>query len=107
MSEHIEVTNANFEAEVIKSATPVLLDFWASWCGPCRMIGPSIEQLAEEYKGRLKVGKVNVDEESELAGRHGVVSIPTLIVYKDGEIKNQTAGAVPKANIEGLFKDLL
>ena len=107
MSEHIEITSANFEDEVIKSSIPVLLDFWASWCGPCRMIGPSIEQLAEEYKGRLKVGKVNVDEETELAGRHGVVSIPTLIIYKDGQINNQVASAMPKKNIEALFKDLL
>jgi len=107
MSEHIVVTAANFETEVLKSPVPVLLDFWASWCGPCRMIGPFIEQLAGEYSGRLKVGKVNVDEEGTLASRHGVVSIPTLIVYKNGKIANQAVGALPKQNIEALFKDLI
>ena len=107
MSEHIDVTGANFETEVLQADVPVLLDFWASWCGPCRMIGPFIEQLAGEYSGRLKVGKVNVDEEGGLASRHGVVSIPTLVVYKDGKIANQTAGALPKSNIEALFKDLI
>ena len=107
MDEHIVVTGANFEEEVLKSQVPVLLDFWASWCGPCKMIGPFIEQLAAEYSGRLKVGKVNVDEEGDLASSHGVVSIPTLVVYKNGEIANQAVGAFPKQNIEALFKDLI
>ena len=107
MSEHIVVTSSNFKTEVLQSQVPVLLDFWASWCGPCRMIGPFIEELASEYNGRLKVGKVNVDEEGDLASRHGVVSIPTLVVYKDGEIANQAVGAFPKRNIEALFKDLI
>ena len=107
MDKHIDITGASFETEVLKSPVPVLIDFWAAWCGPCRMVGPVIEQIAAEYGDRLKVGKVNVDEESDLAGRHGVVSIPTLIVYKDGKIVNQAAGALPKQNIEALFKDLL
>ena len=107
MSEHIVVTGANFETEVLQSPVPVLLDFWAPWCGPCKMIGPFIEQLAEEYSGRLKVGKANVDEEADLAGRHGIVSIPTLVIYKDGKIVNQAAGALPKQGIEALFKDLI
>ena len=107
MDNYVAITNANFDEEVLKSTVPVLLDFWAPWCGPCRMVGPIIEQIAEEYSGRLKVGKINVDDEGDLAGRHGVVSIPTLMVYKDGKIANKTAGALPKQNIEALFKNLL
>ena len=106
MSNHIEITSGNFDDEVLRSTVPVLLDFWAPWCGPCKVIGPIIEQLAEEYSGRLKVGKVNVDDESDLAGKHGIVSIPTLVVYHNGEIANQAVGGLPKKNIEDLFKGL-
>ena len=108
MSEHIIiVTSANFDAEVLQSQVPVLLDFWAPWCGPCTMIAPFIEQLAEEYADRLKVFKVNVDDEAHLASSHGIVSIPTLVVYKEGKIAHQVTGALPKQRIEALFKDLL
>jgi len=106
MSE-ITITNDNFEDEVIKSPVPVLLDFWASWCGPCKMVAPIIAQIAKEYEGRLKVGKINVDEENDLAARHGIASIPTLVIYRGGEIADQAAGALPKKNIEALFADLI
>ncbi|MDR0599334.1 MAG: thioredoxin [Treponema sp.] len=107
MSKEIIITNENFEVEVIKSDAPVLLDFWASWCTPCKMIAPFIEQIADEYDGRLKVGKVNVDEQAGLASRHNIVSIPTLTVYKAGEVALQQAGALPKADIVKLVEQFL
>jgi thioredoxin 1 len=107
MSNEVILTNENFESEVIQSAVPVLIDFWATWCGPCKMIGPFVEQLADEYAGKVKVCKVNVDEQGDLAQRHGVVSIPTLVVYQGGNIANQKVGAAPKREIEALFKDLV
>jgi thioredoxin 1 len=107
MSKEVTITSQNFDAEVVTSSIPVLLDFWASWCGPCRMIAPFIEQIAEEYDGRLKVGKINVDEEIELAGKHGISSIPTLAVYKDGKAVFQQSGALPRPGIEELVKKYL
>ncbi|MDR2135168.1 MAG: thioredoxin [Treponema sp.] len=101
------ITGENFEDEVLKSPVPVLVDFWAPWCGPCKMIGPIIDQIGAEYSGRLKVGKVNVDEQGDLASRHSVVSIPTLVVYKNGSPVQRQVGAGNKSQIEALFKEFL
>ena len=95
----IVLTKDNFEQEVLKSDVPVLVDFWATWCGPCRMMGPVIEELAKESGGRYKVGKVNVDEEGELAMQYKVFSIPTLNVYKNGEVASQTVGVTSKEEL--------
>lgn len=107
MEREVTLTASNFESEVLKSSVPVLVDFWAQWCMPCKMIAPLLEQIADQYAGRLKVGKVNVDEENELAGRYDIVSIPTLMVFKNGEVVRQKVGALPRHEIENLFKDLI
>ena len=98
MSE-LTITKENFEAEVMQSKVPVLIDFWASWCGPCRMLSPVISEIAEEIEGKFKVGKVNVDEQEELAAQFRVSSIPTLVVVKDGKVTNSSVGVRPKAQI--------
>ena len=99
----ITITKDNFQKEVLESDIPVLVDFWSTWCGPCRMLAPTIEEIAEENEGKIKVGKVNVDEEQELAFKFGIMSIPTLIVFKNGEAVNQTMGFQPKENIMALL----
>ena len=98
----VNITQVNFQEEVLKADRPVLLDFWASWCGPCRMVAPVVEEIAAE-RPDIKVGKVNVDEQPELAGRFGVMSIPTLVVMKDGKAVNQAVGARPKSQILALL----
>ena len=102
----ITITKENFEEEVIKSDKPVLLDFWAAWCGPCRMVSPIVEQIAEE-RADIKVGKINVDEQTELATAFRVMSIPTLVAVKDGKIVNQSVGVQPKADILALLDGVL
>ena len=92
----LEATGENFESEVLKSDLPVLVDFWAEWCGPCRMVAPVVDELAEELEGKLKVVKVNVDQAQDLAGSYQVMSIPTLILFKGGEPVEQIVGAVSK-----------
>lgn len=105
MGSEVTVNAQNFEDEVLKSSVPVLADFWADWCVPCKMIAPVLEELAEEYAGKLKVAKIDVDSEPDLAAKFGIVSIPTLILFKDGEVANQQVGAGSKAAIEDIFKD--
>ncbi len=100
----IILTSDNFETEVIGSEIPVLVDFWAPWCGPCKMLGPVISQIAEENEGKVKVGKVNVDEEDELAAQYGIQSIPTVLLFKGGEVVEQSLGFKPKAFFDDLIK---
>ncbi len=99
MGAAIQVTGDNFEAEVLKSGVPVLVDFWAEWCGPCRMVLPIVEEIAVELAGKAKVCKINVDDAPDLAGRFDVASIPTLLIFKNGQVVDQMVGALPKVRL--------
>jgi len=102
MSETV-ITKDNFKDEVLESKLPVLVDFWATWCGPCRMLAPTIEEIAEEYEGTVKVGKVNVDDEPELANMFRISSIPTVLLFKDGKVAGTSVGYVPKEKLTRMF----
>ncbi len=103
----LHLTQENFEREVVKSDLPVLVDFWAEWCGPCRMIGPVVEEISKEYQGKVKVAKLNIDEAQDLAMKFGVMSIPTLLVFKNGQVVNQAVGAMSKDQlVSRLLKDI-
>lgn len=97
----VEITDANFEEVVMNSDKPVLVDFWAEWCGPCRMVGPMVEELAKEYDGKAVVGKLNVDHNQEVSFKYGIRNIPTLLVFKNGEVVDKQVGVAPKTVLAG------
>ena len=103
----IEFTDDNFDTEVLKSNLPVLVDFWAEWCGPCKMIAPIVEEIASDYAGKVKVGKVNVDFNNQVAMQYGIRGIPALLVFKGGSVANQIVGAVPKNNITQILDEVI
>ena len=103
----VTITDDNFEDEVLKSDKPVLIDFWATWCGPCRMIAPIVEEMSTEYEGKAKIGKLDVDSNQQTSIKYGVRSIPTLLLFKGGELKETIIGAVPKAQIVGKLESVL
>jgi len=103
----VTITDDNFEEEVLKSDKPVLIDFWATWCGPCRMIAPIVEEMATEYEGKAKIGKLDVDSNQQTSIKYGVRSIPTLLLFKGGELKETIIGAVPKAHLVDKLQSVL
>lgn len=107
MEKEVTLTDKNFNEEVINSQTPVLVDFWAVWCGPCKMIGPIIAEIAQEFEGKIKVGKVNVDENQATAAQYGIRGIPTLLFFKGGELVNQVVGVQPKTKLVELINKIL
>ena len=107
MADILEVTDESFESEIMQSETPAMVDFWAAWCGPCRMVAPVVEELANQYQGKIKVAKMDVDQNRQTPAKFGIRNIPTLILFKDGEVAQTIVGAQPKSSIEEGLKKLL
>lgn len=107
MGDILQVSDGSFESEIVNSDIPAMVDFWAEWCGPCRMVGPVVEELAKEYKGKVKIAKMDVDQNRETPAKLGIRNIPTLIFFKGGEAVNTIIGAQPKSSIEEALKKLL
>lgn len=107
MSDLMQVTDENFDEEIMNSDMPAMVDFWAEWCGPCKVVGPVVEELAQEYKGKIKVAKMDVDESRKTPARFGIRNIPTLIFFKSGEVVQTIIGAQPKSHLEDELKKLL
>jgi thioredoxin 1 len=107
MGDEVTVTRSNFDAEVMKSTVPVVADFWAEWCGPCKMIAPVLKDLAKDYVGKIKIAKIDVDAEGELAQQFNIVSIPTILVFSKGQVVKQQIGAVPRPALEKMIKEVI
>ena len=107
MSDVLQVTDGSFDEEIVKSDTPAMVDFWAEWCGPCKMVGPVVAELAKDYQGKIKIAKMDVDKNRETPARFGIRNIPTLILFKGGEVAQTIIGAHPKDYIDGELKKLL
>jgi len=107
MADLLHVSDADFEKEIVQANIPAMVDFWAEWCGPCKMVGPTVEALAKEYEGKIKIAKMDVDENRETPAKFGIRSIPTLILFKEGKVAHTIVGALPKAEIEKELKKLL
>ncbi|MBC8176980.1 MAG: thioredoxin [Deltaproteobacteria bacterium] len=107
MADLLHVTDGNFDEEIVKADIPAMVDFWAEWCGPCKIVGPTVEALAKEYEGKIKIAKMNVDENRETPAKFGIRNIPTLILFKDGEVAQTIVGAQPKSHLEEELKKLL
>ncbi len=107
MGDVLQVTDANFEKEIVQSDIPAMVDFWAEWCGPCKTVGPVVEELAKEYQNKIKIAKMNVDENRETPAKFGIRNIPTLILFKGGKVAQTIVGAYPKSHLDGELKKLL
>jgi len=107
MADLLHVSDADFDKEIVQANIPAMVDFWAEWCGPCKMVGPTVEALAKEYEGKIKIAKMDVDENRETPAKFGIRSIPTLILFKEGKVAHTIVGALPKADIEKELKKLL